>query len=153
MKSRFKDLKQRQLDAGLTRWRASELPARPPSGWIKAIREALGMSAAYLAKRLGIVQSTVHRLETSEAEDTITLGSLRRVAEALGCELQYALVPRKTIAQTLDEQANKVARERMAAVAHSMALEAQSTSAESVETQEKEMAESLRQGSRRELWR
>ena len=153
MKSRFKDLKQRQLDAGLTRWRSAELPARPPSGWIKAIREALGMPAAYLAKRLGLVPSTVLRLETSEADDTITLGSLRRAAEALGCELQYALVPRQSIAQTLETQADKVARERMAAVAHTMALEAQATSNQTVDTQVQELAESLLKGSRRELWR
>ena len=153
MKSRFKDLKQRQLDTGLTRWRSAELPARPPSGWIKAIREALGMPAAYLAKRLGVVPSTVLRLEASEADDTITLGSLRRVAGALDCELQYALVPKKTIAQTLESQAEKVARERMAAVAHSMALEAQATSSEVVETQVQEMTDNLLRGSRRELWR
>lgn len=153
MKSRFKDLKQRQMDAGLTRWRSAELPARPPSGWIKAIREALGMPAAHLAKRLGIVPSTVLRLETSEADDTITLGSLRRAAEALGCELQYALIPRQSIAQTMETQANKVARERMAAVAHTMALEAQATSNETVDTQVQELAESLLKGSRRELWR
>lgn len=153
MKSRFKDLKQRQLDAGLTRWRSAELPARPPSGWIKAIREALGMPAAHLAKRLGLVPSTVLRLETSETDDTISLGSLRRAAEALDCELQYALVPRQSIAQTMETQANKVARERMAAVAHTMALEAQATSNETVDTQVKELAESLLKGSRRELWR
>lgn len=153
MKSRFKDLKQRQLDAGLTRWRSAELPVRPPSGWIKAIREALGMPAAHLAKRLGLVPSTVLRLETSEADDTITLSSLRRVAEALGCELQYALVPKQTIAQTMEAQANKVARERMATVAHSMALEAQASSDDAVNTQVQEIAESLLRGSRRELWR
>ncbi len=153
MESRFKDLKQRQLDAGLTRWRSAELPARPPSGWIKAIREALGMPAAHLAKRLGLVPSTVLRLETSEADDTISLGSLRRAAEALDCELQYALVPRQSIAQTMKSQANKVARERMAAVVHTMALEAQATSNETVDTQVKELAESLIKGSRRELWR
>jgi predicted DNA-binding mobile mystery protein A len=153
MESRFKDLKQRQLDAGLTRWRSAELPARPPSGWIKAIREALGMPAAHLAKRLGLVPSTVLRLETSEADDTISLGSLRRAAEALDCELQYALVPRQSIAQTMKSQANKVARERMAAVVHTMALEAQATSNETVDTQVKELAESLLKGSRRELWR
>ena len=153
MKSRFKDLKQRQLDAGLTRWRSAELPARPPSGWIKAIREALGMPAAHLAKRLGLVPSTVLRLETSEADDTITLSSLRRVAEALGCELQYALVPKQTLAQTMEAQANKVARERMAAVAHSMALEAQASSDDAVNTQVEEIAERLLRGSRRELWR
>ena len=153
MKSRFKDLKQRQLDAGLTRWRSAELPARPPSGWIKAIREALGMPAAHLAKRLGLVPSTVLRLETSEADDTITVNSLRRVAEALGCELQYALVPKQTLAQTMEAQANKIARERMATVAHSMALEAQATSNDAADTQVEEIAESLLRGSRRELWR
>ena len=153
MKTRFKDLKQRQLDAVLTRWRSAELPARPPSGWVKAIREAFGMPAAHLAKRLSVVPSTVLRLETSEADDTITLGSLRRAAEALGCELQYALVPKQTIAQTMETQADKVARERMAALAHTMALEAQATSKVAVDKQVQEMAESLLKGSRRELWR
>ncbi|HUW25551.1 MAG TPA: mobile mystery protein A [Gallionella sp.] len=153
MKTRFKDLKQRQLDAGLVRWRSAGLPVRPPSGWIRAIREALGMPAAFLAKRLGLVPSTVLRLETSEADDTITLGSLRRVAEALDCELQYALVPRQTIAQTLEQRANKVASERMAGVAHSMALEAQATSPDAVDTQVQDMADSLLRGSRRGLWR
>lgn len=153
MKTRFKDLKQRQMDAGLVRWRSAGLPARPPSGWIRAIREALGMPAAFLAKRLGLVPSTVLRLETSEADDTITLGSLRRVAEALDCELQYALVPRQTIAQTLEQRANKVASERMAGVAHSMALEAQATSSDAVDTQVQDMADSLLRGSRRGLWR
>ena len=111
------------------------------------------MPAVHLAKRLGLVPSTVLRLETSEADDTITLGSLRRVAEALGCELQYALVPKQTLAQTMEAQADKVARERMATVAHSMALEAQASSDDAVNTQVQEIAESLLRGSRRELWR
>lgn len=152
MKSRFNILKQRQLETGLALWRSAGLPGRPPSGWIKAVREALGMSAAYLAKRLGVVPSTVLRLETSEADDTITLGSLRRVAEALDCELQYALVPKQTIAKTLESQAVKVARERMATVAHTMALEAQATTPEAIDAQVREMADGLLKGSRRALW-
>ncbi len=63
IKSRFNNLKQRQLDSVLARWRSSELLSRPPSSWIKAIREALGMPAVYLAKRLGIVPSSVSRME------------------------------------------------------------------------------------------
>jgi len=153
MKSRFDDLKQRQLEAGLAHWRSAKLPTRPPSGWIKAIREALGMPAAYLAKRLEVVPSTVLRLETSEADDAITLGSLRRAAEALDCELQYALVPRQSITQNREAHALKIARERVETVAHTMALEAQATSRESVETQVREMADSLLKGSRRALWR
>jgi predicted DNA-binding mobile mystery protein A len=153
MKTRFNNLKQRQLDAELTRWRSAQLSTRPSSGWIKSIREALGMPAAYLAKKLGVVPSTILRLEASESDDTITLGSLRRAAEALDCELQYALVPRQSIAETLKAQAGKVARERMAALDHTMALEAQATSAEARKIQLQEMTDGLLQGSRRELWR
>lgn len=111
------------------------------------------MPAAYLARRLGVVPSTVLRLETSEADDTISLASLRRMAEALDCELHYALVPRRSIAQTLEAQAGKVARERMTTVAHTMALEAQATTPEALDAQVQEMADSLLRGSRRELWR
>jgi predicted DNA-binding mobile mystery protein A len=153
MKPNFSELKLRQLDATLARWRAAELPARPPSGWLKAIREALGMSATQLAKRLGVVTSTVTRLETSEADDTISLATLRRAAEALDCELRYVLVPRQSLADTLATRANQLARERMAGVAHSMALEAQATSNETVADQTRALADSLLQGPRRELWR
>ena len=83
MKTNFSELKLRQLDAALDRWRSADLPPRPPSGWIKAIREGLGMTATHLAGRLGVTTSTVTRLETSEADDTISLGTLRRAAEAL----------------------------------------------------------------------
>jgi predicted DNA-binding mobile mystery protein A len=153
MKPNFSELKLRQLDATLARWRAAELPSRPPSGWLKAIREALGMSATQLAKRLGVITSTVTRLETSEADDTISLATLRRAAEALDCELRYVLVPRQSLADTLAMRANQLARERMAGVAHSMALEAQSTSNETVAEQTRALADSLLQGPRREWWR
>lgn len=153
MKQNFSELKLRQLDATLARWRATELSSRPPSGWLKAIREALGMSATQLAKRLGVVTSTVTRLETSEADDTISLATLRRAAEALDCELRYVLVPRQSLADTLATRANQLARERMAGIAHSMALEAQSTSNETVADQTRALADSLLQGPRRELWR
>jgi len=149
----FTELKLRQLDATLSRWRAADLPSRPPLGWLKVIREALGMTATRQAKVLGVTTSTVTRLEISEADDTISLGTLRRAAEALGCELQYALVPKKTLADTLDARATALARQQMAAISHSMALEAQATSRETVDAQTRALAESLLKGSRRTLWR
>ena len=111
------------------------------------------MTATHLAKKLGVATSSVTRLETSEADDTISLGTLRRAAEALGCELQYALVPKKTLTETLDARATALARQQMAAISHSMALEAQSTSHEAVEAHTRDLAESLLKGSRRKLWR
>lgn len=153
MESGFSGLKLRQLDAALNRWRSADLPPRPASGWLKAIREALGMTATQLAERLDVTLSTVTRLETSEADDTIRLSTLRRAAEALGCELQYALVPRQSLAGTLESRATEIARSRMAAISHTMALEAQATSRETVEAQTRELAENLLKGSRRVLWR
>lgn len=153
MKSNFSELKLRQLDAALNRWRSADLPPRPASGWLKAIREALGMTATHLAERLDVTLSTVTRLEKSEADDTISLSTLRRAAEAMGCELQYALVPRQSLADTLETRASEIARSRMAAISHTMALEAQATSRETVEAQTRELAENLLKGSRRALWR
>ena len=111
------------------------------------------MTATHLAARLGVTPSTVTRLETSEADDTISLGTLRRAAEALGCELQYALVPRQSLADTLDARANTLARQQIASVAHTMALEAQATSADAREAQTRALAEALRTGSPRKLWK
>ena len=153
MKSNFSELKLRQLDTNLNRWRSADLPSRPPSGWIKAVREGLGMAATHLAARLGVTPSTVTRLETSEADDTVSLATLRRAAESLGCELHYALVPRQSLADTLENRALALARQQMAAVSHTMALEAQATSREAVEVQTRALAENLLKGSRRALWK
>lgn len=153
MKANFSELKLRQLDAALITWRNAKLPPRPTSGWIKAIREGLGMAATHLAARLGVTTSTVTRLETSEADDTISLATLRRAAEALGCELQYALVPKQSLAESLENRALALARQQMASVTHTMALEAQATSRDTVEAQTRALADSLLKGSRRSLWR
>jgi predicted DNA-binding mobile mystery protein A len=153
MRQNFDELKLRQLDTTLARWRSADLSLRPPLGWIKTIREVLGMPATHLAKRLGVVASTVTRLEASEADDTISLATLRRAAEALGCELQYALVPKQSLTNTLDARATQLARARMGAIAHTMALEAQATSNDTVASQTRALAENLLKGPRRELWR
>lgn len=67
---------------------------RPAPGWIRAVREASGVSAGELGRRLGVSRQLPLQFERAEAADTITLKSLRAVAAALNCELVYALVPR-----------------------------------------------------------
>lgn len=153
MKANFPELRLRQLDAALERWRSADLAPRPPTGWIRAIRDGLGMSATYLASRLGVATSTVTRLESSEADETISLASLRRAAEALDCEVRYALVPRQSLEETLEARAVALALEQMAAISQSMALEAQATSPEARDAQTRALIEALRNGSRRALWK
>ena len=64
----------RSLDRVLAPYRALNT-RRPPRGWIRAIREAFGMTGGQLGRRLGVSQSTVQKLERSEQEGTIQLAS------------------------------------------------------------------------------
>jgi len=125
MNKQFRDLQTQQMDALLETWRTAQLSARPRSGWVRAIRESLGMSAAAFARRLGMTPVGVRKLESAEASDAITLASLRKLAQALDCELQYALVPRNSLQQQVRDRAEMVAQERLRPIAHSMALEDQ----------------------------
>jgi predicted DNA-binding mobile mystery protein A len=99
--------------------------SQPVRGWIRTIREALGMTAEQLGKRLGVKQPSVVALEQSEAKGTIELATLRRVAEALDCTLVYALVPNKPLEQTVRDRARLFTRHRFEPIGHSMALEDQ----------------------------
>ena len=93
----------RQLDDMLA---AVELPPPVPrSGWIASIRQALGMSKTQLAKRVGVTRPSLDELESNEVRETITLASLHKVADALGCDLKYVLVPRKSLGKQIAEQA------------------------------------------------
>ena len=98
MRSNRKDLNSLgrwALDTQLKPLRDMEPLIRPGRGWIKAIREALGMTTGQYAKRLGVSQPRVAALERAEADGVVTLKSLRQAAEALDCDFVYALVPRK----------------------------------------------------------
>jgi predicted DNA-binding mobile mystery protein A len=99
--------------------------ATPVRGWIKAIREALGMSTAQLALRLKIKQPSLVQLEQSEAKGSIELRTLRRVAEALDCTLVYALVPNKPLETMVRDRARAFGLRRREHVEHSMLLEDQ----------------------------
>jgi predicted DNA-binding mobile mystery protein A len=84
----------RQLESHLEGFRAARTLPRPERGWIHAIRSATGVSTGELGRILGTSRQLPLQFEKAEADDSITLKSLRRVADALDCELVYALVPR-----------------------------------------------------------
>lgn len=152
MTNSFRALRLRQIDQSLATWSSATLPPRPGSGWVRAIRNALGMGSAALAKRVGVTDSAVRKFEEAEAADAITLGSLRKLGQALDCELHYALVPRKPLAQMRGERAQEVARRQVQAVARTMALEDQSAGQTLAEEQAHEIAQALLAKSGRGLW-
>src|SRR5258708_6275127 len=90
----LKRLKLRQLDTSLKPFQSLRKVAPPRPGWLTEVRKGLGMTTAQLARRLGVTKQRVGVLERAEAEGKLTLASLKRAAQALGCDLVYAIVPR-----------------------------------------------------------
>lgn len=98
---------------------------RPPRGWLRAVRDALGMTTAQYARRLGVSQPRIVELERSEVNGGVSLRTLERAAEALGCRLVYVLLPERPLAETVDERARLLADKELASVQHTMRLEDQ----------------------------
>ncbi|MBI3677544.1 MAG: mobile mystery protein A [Proteobacteria bacterium] len=98
---------------------------RPSRGWVRALREALGMTTGQLAKRMRVKQPRVNELERAEQEGKTTVQSLERAAEAMGCRLVYVLIPQKSLVETLHQRASLVAEQQLSSVEQSMRLESQ----------------------------
>ena len=127
MRNDFRQLRSKQLDRALAPLRSANVP-RPPKGWIRAIREALGLSSAELAARMKTNRSLIVQQEKAEADDRITLKSLRAFATALDCDLVYAFVPRAgDLEQLVEARVRAAARTNVLGVEHSMALENQAS--------------------------
>jgi predicted DNA-binding mobile mystery protein A len=127
----YKALRIRQLDQTLKSLRAARTLPRPAHGWLKTVREALGLTLDTVGKRSRNSRTDIRAFERAEVRDRITLRSLRKVADAMGCELVYAIVPKpsgakpSTFAQLAEAPIRDAARKRVLAVEHSMALEGQ----------------------------
>jgi predicted DNA-binding mobile mystery protein A len=116
-----------RLDERLAPLRPIERFRAPPKGWVRAIRDALGMSGVQFARRLGVQPPSVAALEASEESGSVQLKTLRRAAEVLDCTLVYALVPNDSLEGAVAARARKIALRALGRVAHTMKLEAQET--------------------------
>lgn len=145
-------LKRLQLSDSLQRFPSPSAVTPPPGGWLRNLREALGMTRVQLAARLGITPPSLMDLERSEAERRITLESLDRVAAALGCRVVYAVVPEDSLEEIRERRANAVADSILTPTGHSMTLEAQGVSERERRRQRKMLIDSLLRGNPRKLW-
>jgi predicted DNA-binding mobile mystery protein A len=152
MKKSFRKMMQDQLQASLTNLNDLAQKPSPKTGWIQAIRKALGLSSRQLAKRLGCAQPNVMAFERREKERTITLETLDQVARAMNCRCVYFFIPNKPFDQILKERAQLVAKKRLSHVGHSMELEQQGLSEVQKQQQEDDLAEELLQGNPKDLW-
>jgi predicted DNA-binding mobile mystery protein A len=114
-----------QLQASLDRFEPVRGTAPPQHGWIRAVRDALGMSARQLGERMGVSRQRAAFLEKQEIDGSATIKGMRRAAAALDCVFVYALVPRTTLDDTVRSRAAEVAARRMSRATHTMGLEGQ----------------------------
>ena len=147
-----KALARKHLETRLAPLRERPELARPPRGWIRAIRDAYGMTTRQLAKRMGKSQSVIVEMEKGEARDSLTLATLRNAAEALDCTLVYALVPNAPIEELCRKRARMVASQRLSRASHSMALENQGLDSQAQERERERLIEDLLRGSPARLW-
>jgi predicted DNA-binding mobile mystery protein A len=141
----------RHLDARLSKIYIDSFK-RPPKGWIRAIRDALGMTTTQLAKRLGVAHPRIVAIEKEETLGNLKISTLERAADALGCELVYALLPRQGLESMAKAQAIKKAKALMCNAEHTMQLEAQSSSKEDDTRQLEALVQELLKGSQARLW-
>ena len=68
----------RRLDQRFSRHNNISELAPPWQGWIRTLRDALGMTGADLARRMGVHQSRIPAIERGEREQTIKIDTLAR---------------------------------------------------------------------------
>lgn len=153
MTTNLRLLRVRQLDRRLIPIMQERATLHPPRrGWIKEIREALGMTAAQLAQRMQMGQSSLSEIEKSEAEGGTTLNTLRKAADALECDLIYVLVPRRPLEEYVTERVRQKAIEQVQRVGHNMALEDQRVSDRVLNDQVEELVREMLEKPPRTLW-
>lgn len=143
----------RQLDYKMLAFRPLMGIKSSPKGWINQIRTSLNMSQVQLAKRLGITAPAIIDLERREAEEAITLKSLREAGEALNLTLVYGFVPKDgsleaMIEQKAKEQASEVVRRTSA----TMKLEDQENSQSRLSEALAEMTSDIKKEVPKSLW-
>ncbi|MDV7106420.1 transcriptional regulator, partial [Vibrio sp. TH_r3] len=112
-----------------------------------------GMSGAQLGERLNLSRNQVSILERKEADETITLKQLKQLASGLDAELVYAIVPRQSIDDMIEARAMELAKQRLAMSHQSMFLEAQQLTSEQQQQALVQLANEIKTGSTRDLWK
>ncbi len=148
-----KNLQIQQLSSKLEVFSSTRNVATPPTGWIKAIRTALGMSMQQLGTKLSMTKQSVQDIERREQEGAITLKSLREAASAMDMDLVYGLVPRDgSLDQLIDRKAREPATKIVMRTSNTMKLEDQENSKTRLKNAVEERALSIKNEMPKILW-
>lgn len=152
MAKSFKKLMRDHVQESLNNFSDLAHKTAPSKGWIRTIRDALGMSSYVLAKRLNCDRTNITAMERREKNGTISLETLEQVAKGLDCKLVYCLVPLESLDKILEKQARLIAKKRIRTINHSMKLEQQGLNQKQLQSQEENLVQELLYSDPKKLW-
>lgn len=142
-----------QLDRKMRSFAMLTKIAMPPTGWIRAIRQALGMSSQQLGKKLSITRQGVLDMEKREKDGLVTIRALRETAKSLDMQLVYGFVPNDgSLEDLIDRKAKELAKEIVMRTSQTMKLEDQENSKKRIEKAIQERFIAIRNEMPKTLW-
>jgi predicted DNA-binding mobile mystery protein A len=148
-----KSLQLEQLNNKMLNFSALKQAAAPPTGWIKAIRIALGMSMQQLGKKISVTKQGIKDIEKREKDGSITVKSLKEIARALDMQLVYGFVPNDgTLDALIERKANEIATKIVLRTSNTMKLEDQGNTKKRIEKSIKERTEEIKKEMPKILW-
>lgn len=148
-----KSLQLQQLNSKMLGFASLKRVAMPPTGWIKAIRTAIGMSMQQLGNKLNVSKQGVMDIEKREKEGSITIKSLREIARAMDMQLVYGFVPNDgSLDALIEKRATELATQIVLRTANTMKLEDQANSKKRIETAIRERAAAIKNETPKILW-
>jgi len=150
---RNKSLQIQQLDSKMLGFTSLQKVAPPPTGWINAIRTALGISLLQLGNKLSITKQSIQDMERREKDGSITLRALREAATALDMKLVYGFVPEDgSLEELINRKAKALARKIVLRTSNSMKLEDQENSQLRIEKAIEERTVAIKNEMPKALW-
>ena len=148
-----KSLQIQQLNSKMLAFAPLQKVALQPTGWIKAIRNAIGMSMLQLGKKLSITKQSVQDIERREKDGSISIKALREAARALDMQLIYGFVPNDgSLEALIDRKAKELATQIVQRTSNSMKLEDQENSKQRIEKAIEERATIIKNEMPKTLW-
>jgi predicted DNA-binding mobile mystery protein A len=125
----------------------------PAEGWVRAVREQLGMTNVQLAARMGRkAAQTIEDMQKNEVSGALTLRNLRALAEAMECRLVYAVVPAKSFGKVRRDRARLLAARELEGAVRPVGQEGREARVESEKQALDELVQKLLDGSPKKLW-
>lgn len=123
-----------QVDKKLLAFQSLKDTSVPTKGWLHTVRTSLKMSLRQLSAKISIAPQSLKDMESREVAGTITLNTLRDVANAMDMQLVYGFVSKhESLEQMIEKRAKDLATEIVMRTNNTMTLEDQQNSTERIE--------------------